>query len=354
MTSSQVYSVKASALLDMAGHTRKLRLGCKVLDDALGGGLDSHGLTELAGVAGAGKTQLVLQLMLQAMLPPSHGGLGGGAILLHTDSADYSAPMTRLTSLATAFAERHSDLGVRNAMELLERLFVLQIDDHEELWDVVNNRVTPMLAQHQVRLIVLDSIAALFRTSAEEALAAGHSASSRAAHGDRAQQLMRLAARLKQISAQFNVAVVVTNQVTDKPLDARARLSAAPWELGAAVGGDGDAVRVPALGMAWSCCVNTRLLLSRHEAASAPPPPPPSQPQHPLPPGKRARADERAGAEPFDPTDQVEAEPPSAYVRHLQVAWSPRLPARRVGFELRERGLVGVPGSVTTQYDVSR
>jgi DNA-repair protein XRCC3 len=36
-----------------------------------------RGLTEIAGEAGAGKTQLCLQLALHAVLPKEHGGLGG-------------------------------------------------------------------------------------------------------------------------------------------------------------------------------------------------------------------------------------------------------------------------------------
>jgi RecA/RadA recombinase len=73
--STAPFSVSARALRDDIRHTRKLSLGCAVLDRALGGGVDVQGLTEVAGSAGAGKTQLVLRCLLHVQLPPSEGGL---------------------------------------------------------------------------------------------------------------------------------------------------------------------------------------------------------------------------------------------------------------------------------------
>jgi RecA/RadA recombinase len=63
----------------LAGRERcgRLSFGCGALDSALGGGVPMRGLTEIAGEAGAGKTQLCLQLALHAVLPEEHGGLGG-------------------------------------------------------------------------------------------------------------------------------------------------------------------------------------------------------------------------------------------------------------------------------------
>ena len=76
---SAPFSVTAQALHDDIRHTRKLSLGCAVLDRVMGGGIDVQGITEVAGSAGAGKTQLVLRCLLHAQLPPSEGGLSGGS-----------------------------------------------------------------------------------------------------------------------------------------------------------------------------------------------------------------------------------------------------------------------------------
>ena len=87
MSSSAPFSVTAQALHDDIRHTRKLSLGCAVLDRVMGGGIDVQGITEVAGSAGAGKTQLVLRCLLHAQLPPSEGGLSGGAIYIFSEGS---------------------------------------------------------------------------------------------------------------------------------------------------------------------------------------------------------------------------------------------------------------------------
>ena len=58
----------------------RLTTGCSTIDEALGGGILSRGVTEIAGESGAGKTQICLQLCLTVQLPRSNGGLGGGSV----------------------------------------------------------------------------------------------------------------------------------------------------------------------------------------------------------------------------------------------------------------------------------
>ena len=56
----------------------KLTTGCDILDEFLGGGILSQGITEVAGESAAGKTQFCMQLCLTVQLPVKSGGLGGG------------------------------------------------------------------------------------------------------------------------------------------------------------------------------------------------------------------------------------------------------------------------------------
>jgi hypothetical protein len=69
----------ASSLAEQ--QTERLSFGCPVLDRFLGGGLLPTGITELAGEAGSGKTQLCMQLMMQVQLPASQGGREAGSAL---------------------------------------------------------------------------------------------------------------------------------------------------------------------------------------------------------------------------------------------------------------------------------
>jgi hypothetical protein len=119
-------------------HTRRLSMGCPYLDSCLCGGIDTHGVTEIAGAAGAGKTQMALHCMLQAQLPPSRGGLGGGAVFLHADTPSYVAPMRRLEELAAAFADKHADLGATTD-RLMSHIHVMQLNSAEALSSVLHD-----------------------------------------------------------------------------------------------------------------------------------------------------------------------------------------------------------------------
>lgn len=157
---------------------------------------------------------------------------------------------------------------------------------------------------------MLDSIGGLYRAPGDESTAAFASI-----HGQRAQHFMRTAARLKQIAATYDVMIVVTNQVSDKPLDDQSRRAAAPWELNACRTND-DSIRVPSLGLAWGHCVNTRLLLTRRAVTTG---------------SAMVNVAFSSGAPPH-------CEPVS-WLRQMHVLWSPRLPAADVRFVVREDGV---------------
>ena len=317
-------AASASTLLSDVRQSIRLSVGCPQLDAALGGGLDMTGITEIAGEAGSAKTQLALQLMLQAQLPQQDGGLSGGAIYLHGDTASCEGAMRRLDTLAEAYAAKYAAIGC-TADLLKNQIYIMPIDSPEDLWKVVDQSVPQFLGERCIRLLVLDSIGGVYRTSAEEAVAAATATGSEvpagtiraAAHGERAQHAMHLAARLKQLGAQYNLAVVIINQVSDKPIDEDRRRSCAPWELGVSGGSDrtATAVKVPALGAAWSCCVNTRLVLTRTVIPGG---------------GDGEHAVARGGSS------------SSCWRRRLHIAWSPRCEEMSVPFEVHDSGLRGL------------
>ena len=91
----------APTALDLyrAPRNHFLSFGCATLDAALRG-VPRNSITELCGVAGSGKTQLALQLLLRAQLPESVGGLGGKAFFLSCGEGPF--PSQRLRQLAQA------------------------------------------------------------------------------------------------------------------------------------------------------------------------------------------------------------------------------------------------------------
>lgn len=107
--------------------------------------------------------------------------------------------------------------------------------------------------QLPVRLIVIDSIAALFRSEFENTPIELKRRSS---------LFFKISGKLKSLAKKFGLAVVVTNQVVD--------LVEPEGTNGLRVGNlarlcsSGRRV-CPALGLAWANCVNSRLFLSRYE-----------------------------------------------------------------------------------------
>jgi len=167
---------------------------------------------------------------------------------------------------------------------------------------------------------------------------------------ERTRAMMAVAARLKQLSHRYDLAVLVTNQVTDKPAAAIDRHRLAPWESDASLahGSLHEGLRLPALGLSWANCVNTRLLLSRRTRSAALPAPPHAVPSTAMPLGLPPGAQEPTGDAPTG-VASIGMQPAvgedgcaEQTVRKLAVCWSPRLPYTSCQFEVRHDGVHGV------------
>ncbi|KAI5335541.1 hypothetical protein L3X38_025674 [Prunus dulcis] len=187
--------------------TPKLSIGCPILDHCLGGGIPCNSITELVGESGSRKTQLCLQLTVRAQLPPSHGELGGSSFYIFTE---FSFPFRRLQQLGNLYHASYPNL-IR--LEPLEDIYVHGVHDAQQLIHVLGDIEAFIAIDHTrlpVKLIVIDSIAALFRS-----------------------QYQTTPAYLKRRSEMFfNIS--------------GRRVS-------------------PALGLAWAHCINSRVFLARHE-----------------------------------------------------------------------------------------
>lgn len=181
-------------------------------------------------------------LAVIATLPAELGGLGGEVIYLDTENA-FSAK--RLVEIAkTRFPAHFSDPArlealtksihvsfVQSTEKLLERLGALEED----------------IIQHNIKLVILDSVASLVRKEFRGNMM------------ERTDILAREASLLKYLSASFNIPVVVTNQVTTRfDVPSGFEKNRKPQE------GATDAPKnfvVAALGNTWSHAVNTRLIV---------------------------------------------------------------------------------------------
>ncbi|KAL3154285.1 hypothetical protein ABBQ32_013775 [Trebouxia sp. C0010 RCD-2024] len=169
-----------------------------------------------------------------------------------------------------------------------------------------------------LRLLVIDSIAHLFRDVGDKP--------DTSAYVQRTGMLFRISALLRRFADTYNIAVVVTNQVSDAfaeaDISAKKQAPACKHTGGLRLLSSGREL-VPALGLAWASCINTRLFLSRTEVAIA-------NPQC-----QSSRSGLRIPS----------AASYSVPLRYMQVVFSPCLPPETCLFVVTQSGLQGVNNS---------
>ncbi|XP_069028786.1 DNA repair protein XRCC3 [Embiotoca jacksoni] len=217
----------------------RLSVGCPVLDQLLRGGLPVGGVTELSGESGAGKTQLGLQLCLSVQYPEQHGGLSSGALYICTED---SFPVRRLQQLIGEQSALRSDVppSLISRLRLGDHVYIEHAADPDTLQVCLSRRARLLLAQGRVRLLVVDSVAALFRAEfqAEDWL-------------ERNKRLLTLSSTLHHLSQEFSTPVLCINQVTDV------------FNQSDVTFGPSSSSVSPALGLAWANQVTVRLMMRR-------------------------------------------------------------------------------------------
>ncbi|KAG8058983.1 hypothetical protein GUJ93_ZPchr0002g24355 [Zizania palustris] len=260
-------------LLLPSSRAAKLSLGCPILDRLLSGGLPAASVTEIAGESASGKTQLCLQLALVAPLSP----MSSSCLFLHSD---LPFPLRRLRGLAP-----------KSRPDLLDHVLVAAAHSTSDLLSLLS-RAQHLLTHPNdsprrlpIRLILLDSIASLFRADFD---------ASPADLRRRSALFFRISAKLKELAHRHQCVVVVTNQVVDVVEGETG--NTVEWSSGRRVS--------PALGLAWANCVNTRLFLTRDADG-----------------------------------------PNGCSRRRMKVAFAPHLPERACEFAIRRDGVFGVEPS---------
>jgi len=209
-----------------------LTTSCSAMDEFLCGGIPTFGITEVTGESATGKTQLCLQLSLTAQLPTSRGGFDGEVVYISTEKV---FPSQRLAELSEYFIQIYGDLLPDTPMDQVN---LEHITDTESLLQSLEVRLPNLMAEKKgkIRLVVVDSIAALFRADYDKT-----------EMEKRTEDLRKVGVTLHNLSRDYNVAILVINQVTGslKKSD------------------QGVNSNIPSLGLAWTNLVTTRIVLSR-------------------------------------------------------------------------------------------
>ncbi|XP_072446098.1 DNA repair protein RAD51 homolog 3 [Chiloscyllium punctatum] len=212
---------------------------CSALDEVLGGGVPVGKIVEVCGAPGIGKTQLSIQLVVDAQIPECFGGLGGESVYIDTEG---SFIVDRAMDIAAAavhhchlIAESNQDEVQREAAQafsvsgILSRIYYFRCHDYVELLAQAHLLADFLVAHPKVCIVVIDSIAFPFRHNLDDLSL-------------RTRLLNGLAQQLISMANEHNVAVVLTNQMTTRFGQVQSSL-------------------VPALGESWGHAATIRLIL---------------------------------------------------------------------------------------------
>ncbi|MBI2078399.1 MAG: DNA repair and recombination protein RadA [Euryarchaeota archaeon] len=184
-----------SNLLDLRKTIQRLTTSSKALDELLGGGLESQSITEAAAEFGSGKTQIGLQLCVNATLPPEKGGLGCEVVFI--DSENTFRP-ERVAQIAQA-------AGL-DPKETLDKIHVARAFNSAHQIMLVE-KAHELAKEHPIKLLIVDSLTSHFRA---EYVGRGTLA-------NRQSKLNTHMHELLEFATVHNAIVYVTNQVHARP-----------------------------------------------------------------------------------------------------------------------------------------
>ena len=297
----------------------------RALDSALGGGVPTGSITELVGPAGAGKTQFCLTLAVAAAAPRRLGGLDAGVVFVDTEQKFSGARVAQIAAnvfpsaygVSSDDAAHERDAKATALRALTEKILVLTPSTLSETLQRLSG-LEEALVDHAVRLLVVDSVAALAR--AEFGVGRGQIA--------RRQELLgQIASVLKRQAERLHMAALVTNQVTTR---ARAADEGADSDALADAGaGDASATAATAaaLGVKWAHCVNTRLVLEGAAESSV------------TGTGRGGDGGDGAGGFRGGLAERAEKKNPGAQIRVVKVVKSPRCALRGFEYQVWEGGV---------------
>jgi DNA repair protein RadA len=185
----------ADILAERRNLIGKITTGSKELDELIGGGVESQSITEFYGKFASGKTNLCFQMAVTAQLPKEKGGLDGNVLWI--DSENSFRP-ERIIGIS-----KHLKM---DPQKVLKNIFVARAYNTDHQMTLAEN-ASDIVKEKKIKLVIVDSLMAQFRS---EFVGRGTLA-------DRQQKLNKHLRVLSKLAEMNNIAVVVTNQVMQRP-----------------------------------------------------------------------------------------------------------------------------------------
>ncbi|XP_066138721.1 DNA repair protein XRCC3 isoform X2 [Euwallacea fornicatus] len=217
--SEDIIKGKFSSAYDIEPKAR-ISTGCEKLDEMLLGGIPTIGISELYGCSGVGKTQFCLQLSIQHQLSNI-----GKTEVVYICSEDIF-PSKRMKQLTNEYSKKFK---VDPNFE--DHIYIKHVADFQELQKCLSTDLPKLLLITNVGLIIIDSIAGIFRSS-----------NCNPDYVARSNDLTKICTALNELQDKHNCAIFMVNQVTDNVV---------------------LETHEPCLGLSWANNVTHRFCLSR-------------------------------------------------------------------------------------------
>lgn len=172
----------------------KISTGSTKLDEALGAGIETMTLTEFFGPSASGKSQMCMQLAVNAQLPEESGGLESRVVYIDTEKSFNPGRVENLAKFR----------GIK-PREALKKILYVRVSSLSELFEKAN-KAEEFLSRRDTRILIIDNIISPFRLESEK----------RGAH-ERPLLLQKLLWKLLLYTDELNAAVVFTNRVYSLP-----------------------------------------------------------------------------------------------------------------------------------------
>lgn len=165
--------------------------GSSELDKILNGGFETGSITEIYGENRTGKSQICHTLCVTCQLPISHGGAEGKAMYIDTEGTFRPERLTEI-------AQKYNMV----AQDVLDNVAYARAYNSEHQSKLLVQAAS-MMIESRFALVVVDSATALYRVDY----------SGRGELASRQLHLGQFLKSLQRMADEFNIAVVMTNQV---------------------------------------------------------------------------------------------------------------------------------------------
>jgi len=196
----------ARDLLKVRKGTKRIKVGCKSIDELLNGGVETKCITEFFGENGVGKTQMSHTLAIQVQLPIEQGGLATKenptptTLFLDTEGTCRPERLVQI-AISRGYAKDEDD-----ALRFLDNVIVQKCNTANDLYLKIQE-IMSSIKELNISLIILDSATALFRSEF----------TGRGEGYAKFGLINQMLGDLKSIAENFNISIIFINQIYHSP-----------------------------------------------------------------------------------------------------------------------------------------